>query len=135
MPTGSLYINGRKRAVILKQGKTMVATVIPRSRPGLTTAGGPQSFMCLVTAGYRIVHAEFTGSSVLLFLAAQPLFKGVSLLYLLTRSQVRIVWFPNIPAIRQHHVVRYNRSYLGCSNPLLIDGREMPFIDGYPVIY
>jgi hypothetical protein len=30
--------------------------------------------------------------------------------------------------------VRYNRSYLGCSNPLLIDGREMPFIDGNPVI-
>jgi hypothetical protein len=33
----------------------------------------------------------------------------------------------------EDHCVRYNRSYLGCSNPLLIDGREMPFIDDIPL--
>ena len=47
--------------------------------------------------------AEFV-TSVLLFLAIWLLFKGVSLLHLLTRGQVRVISVPNISAIGQHNL-------------------------------
>jgi hypothetical protein len=59
-------------------------------------------------AGNRI-SAEFVASSGI-FLAVQPLIKGVSLLLLLLflllhpRGQVYVVSVPNIPAISQHNL-------------------------------